>query len=200
MVTLSCSCLRPDSHEIWRVGWSLNQRGWKISKLWLPWQPLPWQPKNLLRAHKTPKRLWNSNRMGIRWEEICCHGFISPWQPLCCHGNQKCTIAGQCGRKSVVKDVTMSLLVAWVTFGGTVTSHWPLVTSWYKKLTSEYQETSPRSPMAPQWPLERIQFRVSICPRSDNGIQQAGVSWIVMTIQPIFKYQNYKTEVSVMTK
>ncbi len=54
-VTLSWHCLRPDFHEIWRVGGPLDQRGWKISKLWLPWQRLSWQPKNLPKALKHPK-------------------------------------------------------------------------------------------------------------------------------------------------
>ena len=82
-------CLRHDHGEILWAGGPLDQRGWKISKLWLPWQPLPWQPKNLPRAHKTPKRLWVSNRRGIGWEENCCHDFILPWQPLSFHGNPK---------------------------------------------------------------------------------------------------------------
>ncbi len=89
MVSCFLWCLRSDLHKILQEGRPLDQRGWKISKLWLPWQPLPWQPKNLPRAHKTPKRLWISNRRGIGWEENCCHDFMLPWQPLSFHGNQK---------------------------------------------------------------------------------------------------------------
>ena len=139
-------CLEPDPSKILQAGGPLDQKGWKISKLWLPWQPWPWQQKNLPRAHKTRKRLW---RRLIGWEGNCCHDFMLPWQPLCFHGNKKCTI-GQSGRKKVCcEDVTMPSSITWVTFGGTVTSRWLSLTSWYRKLTSENQETSPRSPMAP---------------------------------------------------
>ncbi len=82
-------CLRPDSGEILWAGGPLDQRNWKISKLWLPWQPLLWQPKNPLRAHKMIKRVRNSSMKGIWLEENCCHGFMLPWQPICCYGNQK---------------------------------------------------------------------------------------------------------------
>ncbi len=102
MVSCFLWCLRSDLHKILQEGRPLDQRGWKISKLWLPWQPLPWQPENLPRAHKTPKRLWRS---GIGWEENCCHDFMLPWQLPCFHGNQKCTI-GQSVRKKCVKNMS----------------------------------------------------------------------------------------------
>ncbi len=81
-VTLSWHCLRPNYHKIWRVGGPSDQRGWKISKLWLPWQLLPWHPKNLSRAHKTPKRLWNFIRWALGGTRIVVMDF-------CYHGNQK---------------------------------------------------------------------------------------------------------------
>ena len=45
----------------------MDERGWKMSKLWLPWKHLPWQPKCWL--------LWNSIRRGIGWKENCLHAF-----------------------------------------------------------------------------------------------------------------------------
>ncbi len=69
-------CLRPDHCEILREGGPLDQRSWKISKLWLPWQLLSWQPKNLLKSHKMPKRQLNSNRKCIGSEENCCKVYI----------------------------------------------------------------------------------------------------------------------------
>ncbi len=79
-VTLSWHCLRPDLHNIWRVGGPLDQRSWKISKRCLPWQPLPWQPKNPLRPHKTPIRLWDLSGGGIGGTRIVVMDF-------CYHGN-----------------------------------------------------------------------------------------------------------------
>ncbi len=68
MVSCFLWCLQSDLHEILHEGGPLDQMGWKIFRFLLPWQPLPWQPKNLLRVHKTPKRLWNSNKKGIGLE------------------------------------------------------------------------------------------------------------------------------------
>ncbi len=140
-------CLRPDPGEILWEGGPLDQRGWKISKLWLPWQLLSWQPKNLLKAHKTPWRLWNFIRRGIGLESIVAMDF-------CYHGNRYVVFAtkdvffkiDQLPSRNML-DVTMTPLVTWVTSPDTGTSHWPSMTSWSKNLTSQYQEMSPRSLM-----------------------------------------------------
>ena len=118
MVSCFLWCLRSDLHEILHEGRPLDQTSWKISKLWLPWKLLPWQPKNFPRAHKRLKGCLILSGGALDGKRFVAMDF-------CYHGNHYVVIATKDAFFRVNRitirnmlDVTITSLVTWVTSTG----------------------------------------------------------------------------------